>query len=311
VLKATYVHRCRRNSPQQHDASSQPSAVGLQEPRKHAMSATDCWHLRRVKSPLRNFGHVHRVGSFAPAPSRPQLGSPTIDKNRLSFNYLELLTKGTSCALKSVLMSPLAPLLSLSLSLLSALAVGCTDAQSYTPISDDNLDELCEQSTVTLSDDTQIAVEFDGQGQASYEGSLDVTLFTSTEMRVDNQELIFSIPGGAIASVDVGEGTWDFFTSMVFSVDVREAGATEWQALSIATNFYDIFWFTDVEINGSTTVFNGTTLTLCTVSEREINGAEIPFDVSSDYELRIRVFPFDGAGDLVGTYDYSVDVTLR
>ena len=50
---------------------------------------------------------------------------------------------------------------------------------------------------------------------------------------------------------------------------------------------------------------------LCTASERTINGLEVPFDASSDYEMRIRVFPFDGAGDLVGTYDYSVDVTLQ
>lgn len=206
-------------------------------------------------------------------------------------------------------MSSLAPLLSLSL--LSSLVVACTDAQSYTPISEDNLDELCQQSTVTLSDDTQVAVEFDVDGRASYQGSLEVTLFTDTEMRVDNQELIYSIPGGAIASVDVGEGTWDFFTSMVFSVDVREAGTTAWQDLSIETSQYDIFWFTEMEINGSTSAFAGSTLTLCTASERTINGLEVPFDVSSDYEMRIRVFPFDGAGDLVGNYNYSVDVTLQ
>ena len=206
-------------------------------------------------------------------------------------------------------MSPLAPLLSLSL--LSALAIGCTENQSYTPISGDNLDELCEQSTVTLSDDTQIAVEFDAQGVANYEGSLDVTLFTNTEMRVDNQELIFSIPGGAIASVDVAEGTWDVFTSMVFSVDVREAGATEWETLSVATSAYDIFWFTEMEINGSTSAFDAETLTLCSATEADITGFDIPFNVSSDYELRIRVFPFDGFGDLVGTYDYSVGVTLQ
>ena len=37
-------------------------------------------------------------------------------------------------------------------------------------------------------------------------------------MRVDTDEVILSIPGGKIATVAVGEGTWDFFTDMVISM---------------------------------------------------------------------------------------------
>jgi len=204
-------------------------------------------------------------------------------------------------------MSPLAPILSLSL--VSALAIGCGN-QSYTPISEDNLDELCRQSTVALSESSSAAIELDASGQAHYDGSLDVRLFSKAEMRVDTEELIFSIPGGKIATVSAGEGTWDLFSNIVFAVDVRSPGTSEWQQISLTTSAYDIFWFTDLEFNGSTDVLAATTLSLCDSSKRDASNLPVSFDIQSDYEMRVRAFPFDGLGDLVGTYDYRIDVAV-
>ena len=198
----------------------------------------------------------------------------------------------------------------LSLTLLSALALGCAGDQAYTPINVDQEDTLCRQSTVRLNETSAAAIEFNDDGSANHEGEVEVTLFTETEMRVDTEEVIFSVPGGKIVTVNVGEGSWDFFTDMVFSVDVREAGSSAWDEMSISTNAYDIVWFNSIELNGGNNDLALSTYALCSTRKQDAAGLEFPFDVSKDYEMRIRAYPFNGAGDLVGSYKYNLEVAL-
>lgn len=201
---------------------------------------------------------------------------------------------------------------SILLSLSCALALtACTGDQSYVPIGEEQQDELCTQSNLDIIERESVALEFDDSGSGSFDGSLDVTLFSRTEMRVETTEIIVSVPADKIAAIDVEEGTWELFTNMVFTVDVRSPGDGVWQSLTVTTNLYDIFWFTNVELNGGTSKVAVSTLRLCSTLEASQDAIDFSaFDITGDYEVRIRAFPFEGAGDLVGTYDYTVNVSL-
>ena len=206
-------------------------------------------------------------------------------------------------------MSSLAPVLSLGL--LASLAMGCTGDQAYVPIGDETQDELCQQTTVTLNEVNSTSIElFEPGASASYEGELEVTLFSKTEMRVDTDEFIFTIPANSIATASMAAGSWDFFTDVVFTIDLRELGTSSWQELSITTSTYDISWFSDVELNGTTNQMASVTYPLCSTSAQEVPAFDVPFDLSKGYEMRLRAFPHNGFGDLVGTYDYTMDVAL-
>lgn len=205
-------------------------------------------------------------------------------------------------------MSSLVPVLSLSL--LASLAIGCTGDQAYVPIGEETQDELCQQSTVRLNEINTINAEFDAGDTASYDGELEVTLFTKTEMRVDTDEVIFSVPANKIATISMAAGTWDFFTDMVFTVDVRQPGTLSWQEIALTTSSYDITWFSDIELNGPTKKMTAVTYPLCSTSAQETPAFDVPFELSTGYELRIRAFPHNGFGDLAGNYEYSVDVAL-
>jgi hypothetical protein len=200
----------------------------------------------------------------------------------------------------------------LALALASTLAVGCAAEEGYTPIGgEENSDELCEQSNLDLREVNSVALELGDTGSADYTGSLEVTQFSRTQMSVDTDEIILSVPGGSIATFEIDEGNFDLFTSMVFAVDIRKPGETQWQDMSLTTNLYDIFWFTDVEFNGNTSDAAISTLRLCSTIGAEQGGIDIPYDLSEDYEVRLRPFPFEGFGDLVGRYDYTIHAHIQ
>ncbi len=203
-------------------------------------------------------------------------------------------------------------LLSLAL-LTSAATSGCISDQSYTPIGEDREDELCKQTqNVDLSTTQSLALELDASGGASYSGSLEVTQFSRTSMKVDTEDLIVSVPAGSIASIEVDQGTYEFFTSMVFAIDVRATGSEAWQRFSVPTTELDFYWFTRVELNGAKGVGSLSTISPCSTTAATNDDAALPPGVfDGDHELRIRAFPFDGVGDLVGVYDYDVTVTVE
>lgn len=196
----------------------------------------------------------------------------------------------------------------LTLTSLASLSAACLGDQSYTPIGEESADELCQQSLVSLNEIEQVALEVDASGQASYSGLLEVTDFSRTEMRVDTDEIIISVPAQSKIRVSVAEGNWDFFTDMVFAVDMREPGDSEWRELSVSASAYDLFWFKEVEFNAPARVSALSSLALCT--SQEISAENLALELEGDYELRIRPFPFEGLGDLVGQYDYTIDVSI-
>ena len=199
-----------------------------------------------------------------------------------------------------------------SLALTAAATSACVGDQSYTPIGEGHEDELCQQPVLKLANSASVALEMDDRGNASYAGSLDVTHFSRTEMTVETKDIIVSVPGGSIASVEVEEGYWDLFTDMVLAIDVRKAGSSDWEQVSLETNAYDITWFTKVEFDGKLDIAAVSSLTLCSANAIGSESVSLPgLFLSEAYELRIRAFPFEGAGDLVGSYNYTVNVNIQ
>ncbi len=197
---------------------------------------------------------------------------------------------------------------------LATLSGACAAEEGYSPIGgEENSDELCKQGTLAFTESSTVAVEFNSLGEATYEGSLDVTLFSKTEMRVDTEELIFSVPADSILNIGIESADhFDVWTAMVYSIDVRAPGKSEWQPLDILPDSENIFWYTDIEINGASSDAALSTLLLCNASPVELD-VELPWhlDVANDYEVRLQAFPFEGYGDLVGSYKYAVNASIR
>lgn len=221
----------------------------------------------------------------------------------------------------------------LLISLVSTLAVACTDDEILVPASEDKLDTLCpEEPTSVLLTTSEAPVEYEfpvgnyGAPQvARFDGTLNYISATDNEMHVDTQELIFNIPGSHLVTIEAGEGRTDLFTTMTFAVDFREPGTTAWQSIFLPAIQYDVWWFTNMELSGvdvnpdsepgigdnwySENTMSFDTLTLCEAKNWSLTSYGLPFDATKDYEMRIRVFPFKGFGSLEGVYDYNLVVT--
>lgn len=193
----------------------------------------------------------------------------------------------------------------------------CVGEQAYTPISTDQSDEICKQGSgvaggeLELSSTGSVGLELDEDGVAYYESTLEVTDFSASDMRVAGEEIIVSIPANRTATFHVEEGDWELFTNMVFKLDVRHAGESEWQDMVLDFSLYDIDWFTEVEFSSELQLSSVSTIRRCSTVEIGGENIELAFDLSEDYEVRMRAFPFEGLGDLVGEYDYAVSVSVR
>jgi hypothetical protein len=132
-------------------------------------------------------------------------------------------------------------------------------------------------------------------------------------MTAETQELIVSVPGGSTAGVEVEEGVWEYFNDMIFTLDIRNAGTDIWEPAEFASApGYDVLWFTKVQINGAAGDVSASSLALCSSDAIGTESLQVPYvDTSKDYEIRIRTLPFEGLGDAVGSYDYTVNVNIR
>ncbi len=200
----------------------------------------------------------------------------------------------------------------ISLALTAASTSACLGDQSYTPIGEDREDDLCPQSKVDLIETQAQALELDEAGAAVYQGSLEVTEFTRTSMRVETEELIVSIPAGSITTLEVAPQNYEYFSEMVFAVDVRQPGDQNWRPIEMESDSYQVSWFSTLEFNGNTESASFETLALCTATAINAEQIQLPkSELSGDHELRIRVLPFDGIGDAVGAYDYDLSIRTR
>jgi hypothetical protein len=200
----------------------------------------------------------------------------------------------------------------ISLALSAAAASACVGDQSYTPIGEGQEDDLCLNFAREIVNAGSIAVETDEAGNASYSGAVDVTQFSRTSMTAETQELIISVPGGSSAGVEVEAGIWEYFNDMVFTIDLRNAGSDIWEPVELPATGYDVVWFTKVQVNGAQGDVAASSLALCSSDPIGSESLQVPYvDTSNDYEIRLRTLPFEGIGDAVGSYDYTVNVNIR
>jgi hypothetical protein len=201
----------------------------------------------------------------------------------------------------------------LSLALLTAAATGaCLTDQSYTPIGEETEDKLCTQTAANLYSTNTKTLALDGAGRATYSGTSEVSEFSRSSIDVHTEELIIAVPAGSSAGIEIGQGALEYFTSMVFAVDIRRAGGQRWEPIALATPNYDITWFNSIDVDASQYSAVLSTLSLCSTSTIDTTLTDLPSDVlSSDHEIRLRAYPFDGVGDAIGVYDYELTVSVR
>jgi hypothetical protein len=204
-------------------------------------------------------------------------------------------------------------LLSLSLLIASTLTIGCMDGQSYTPIGEgEREDTFCTQADpdITVMDSVPVDLGFDES--LSHSDSVEVTAFTKSTMRLNTKALVISPPKDSIVSIGVEAGDWTAFENMVFRLEMWRPDLEAWAGIELETSDGDISWYTDVEIDLKSKQMIASTMRRCS-SVGKITSPTFPLPpLKTDTpDIRVMAYPFDVWGDLVGTHDYTLNISAQ